>query len=96
MKKNRKILAYLRTDSCIACNGLYDNLKQIAKDHPDIELFDLSADDGEEGSRFAIGLNSIHLPVQSVPRTYLIEIEEIDGKRSLELFKDKIDAFAGR
>ena len=91
MKDTRKLLVYVRTRDCAACNGMFDNLNAIIKESPEIDIVELYADDGEEGSRFATALNGIGIHLKSVPRTYLIE--EIEGRRDIAKFERKIGRF---
>lgn len=88
MKDTRKKLIYFRTRDCAACRGLFDELQAVCNGHP-IELVEKYADDGGDGSRLATDLR-----VMSVPTLFLVE--EIQGRRTPEKMKGKIEAFARR
>ena len=88
MKNNRRKVLYFRTRDCGACNGLFDELKEICNATNNVELVEMYADDGHGGSRLATDLR-----IMSVPTVFLIE--EIQGRRSKDKFKDRIEAFSG-
>ena len=87
MKDTRRKVIYFRTKDCNACNGLFDELNDICKGITNIELIQLYADDGHDGSRLATAMR-----VQGVPTVMLIE--EIHGRRSADKFEGRIKRFS--
>lgn len=87
MKDNKRTVLYFRTKDCAACNGVFNELNDICKGVNNVELIEMYADDGHEGSRLATALR-----VMGVPTVFLVE--EIHGRRSPEKFRRKIRRFS--